>query len=350
MPIRFGVTRTDDDGYLCASGFMTDGLADLAASRPSIFQLVKRKVENTSRFNAVLLVPTGIGAEIGGHAGDATPVARLLAPLCDTLITHPNVVNASDINEMPENTLYVEGSVICRLLMGTAGLQPVKSNRVIVLLEAAPARVVHLRGRELGRRGPCRRRPALPRDPAHRSAAQDEGDVYVRRGSRVAASRGWRACSSCSTATPAITTRSRSPRPSRCPDGYHREYFQSEGKMVNPWGGVEAMLTHAISLLHDVPAAHSPMLESEEVADEETGLVDPRMAAEAISLGFLQCILKGLQRAPRIVSDPEAMRMPGILTANDVSCLVIPDGVLGLPTSPRSSRASRSSRSKRTAT
>ncbi|MBV8127202.1 MAG: DUF3326 domain-containing protein, partial [Planctomycetaceae bacterium] len=46
------------------------------------------------------------------------------------------VVNASDLNEMPENALYVEGSVICRLLMGTAGLQPVRQNRVIVLLNA----------------------------------------------------------------------------------------------------------------------------------------------------------------------------------------------------------------------
>ena len=78
-----------------------------------------------------MLVPTGIGAAIGGHAGDATPVARLLASICDRLVTHPNVVNASDINELPENGLYVEGSVISRLLMGTAGLQPVRSNRVL---------------------------------------------------------------------------------------------------------------------------------------------------------------------------------------------------------------------------
>ena len=51
------------------------------------------------------------------------------------LIVHPNVVNASDINEMPENALYVEGSVICRLLMGTAGLQRVRSNRVLVVID-----------------------------------------------------------------------------------------------------------------------------------------------------------------------------------------------------------------------
>ncbi len=102
--------------------------------------------------------------------------------------------------------------------------------------------------------------------------------------------------------------------------------------MVNPWGGVESMLTHTISSMYDLPSAHAPMLESQAVLDIETGVVDPRMAAEVISVSFLQCVLKGLQRSPKIIRDPEAMRDPGVLTARDISCLVIPDGCLGLPT------------------
>ena len=50
----------------------------------------------------VLVIPTGLGARIGGNAGDGNPVAKLMAACCDTLITHPNVVNASDINEMTD--------------------------------------------------------------------------------------------------------------------------------------------------------------------------------------------------------------------------------------------------------
>ena len=64
----------------------------------------------------------------------------------------------------------------------------------------------------------------------------------------------------------------------------------------------------------------------------DPGIVDPRMAAEAVSLTFLQCTLKGLQRSPRIITDPNAMQRPGVITAEDVSCLVIPDGCLGVPT------------------
>jgi hypothetical protein len=116
------------------------------------------------------------------------------------------------------------------------------------------------------------------------------------------------------------------------PFEYHQGYFDAGGRMVNPWGGVEAMLTHALSSMYNVATAHSPMFESQEIANKDPGIVDPRMAAEAVSLTFLPCALKGLHRSPRIITDAEAMDRPGVFTASDVSCLVIPDGCLGLPT------------------
>ena len=44
-----------------------------------------------------MIVPTGIGASIGGYAGDALPAARLLSCVVDRLITHPNVLNGKDV-------------------------------------------------------------------------------------------------------------------------------------------------------------------------------------------------------------------------------------------------------------
>ena len=99
-----------------------------------------------------------------------------------------------------------------------------------------------------------------------------------------------------------------------------------------PWGGIEAMLTHAVSHCFNVPSAHAPMMESREILNEDPGRVDPRMAAEAISSSFFQCVLKGLKRSPRIVTDPGHMTASGVLTARDISCLVQPDQCLGLPT------------------
>jgi len=110
------------------------------------------------------------------------------------------------------------------------------------------------------------------------------------------------------------------------------DYFSGNYEMVNPWGGVEAMLSHAISSIYNVPSAHAPMMESSEIADLDLGVVDSRMAAEAASLTFLNCVLKGLQRSPRVVTDPVSMQLSEVTTASDVSCLVIPDGCLGIPT------------------
>jgi hypothetical protein len=116
------------------------------------------------------------------------------------------------------------------------------------------------------------------------------------------------------------------------PDGFHEKYFNSGGTMINPWGGIEAMLTHAVSHCFNVPSAHAPMMESREILNEDPGRVDPRMAAEAISSSFFQCVLKGLKQSPRIVVDPDRMAASGVLTVRDVSCLIIPEGCIGLPT------------------
>ena len=56
------------------------------------------------------------------------------------------------------------------------------------------------------------------------------------------------------------------------------------------------------------------------------------MSAEAVSVSFLQCILKGLHRSPEIVCDEALFARPDVFSVEDVSCLVIPDGCLGLPT------------------
>lgn len=331
VPVRFAITRMDDTHYQCEFGTL-EGLGPGTDEEfGSIFHFAPRRIERTDAFNAVFLVPTGIGSEIGGHAGDATPAARVLAAACDRLITHPNVVNASDLNEMPANALYVEGSAITRLMMGTAGLQPVRANRVLMIIDEHEIELfandtinaVNAARATYGLDCPT----VVKLDPplrmiskfteSGRAAGEVEGLDWV----RVVLDERRGAFDAVAIASVIEVD-----------DEIHEQYFHCDGKMTNPWGGVEAMLTHALSLQYDVPVAHSPMMESHKVADFDLGLVDPRLAAEAISLTFVQCMLKGLHRSPRIVSDPDAMREAGVLTAADVSCLVIPDKCVGLPT------------------
>jgi len=328
IPVRLAVTDSLRRPALCEVGVL-EGVARAADVAP-LFAFRRRRWESQTAFNAAFIVPTGVGAEIGGHAGDATPAAMLLAQVADTLITHPNVVNASDINELPANGMYVEGSVLTRLLMGTVGLRAARSNRVLVALDSSfserfaeysvnavnAARAAY----GLNCAGVIRIEPPLKLAGGYAESGRAAGSADGLDGllDILADTRA---------AYDAVAIASVVEVPAQ----WHYDYFTGGGEMVNPWGGVEALLTHAVSSIIDAPAAHAPMMESDEIMAVDPGVVDARMAAEIISVTFLQSVLKGLRNAPRIETDPDVIERPDVLSAEDVSCLITPDGCLGLP-------------------
>lgn len=277
--------------------------------------------------NAVFIIPTGIGAEIGGHSGDATPAARLMASMCDQLIVHPNVVNAADINEMTPNMLYVEGSILDRFLEGEIGLEPVSQNRIVLaanppvpasIINAASAARATLGAKvtvvellhplrmvaDIGEHGACGTIGGMDELIAQMRKRGDDWDVLV------------------------INT------PVDCSDDLVREYFGPGGD-VNPWGGVEAMLSQALSKQLTRPVIHAPLDEdpSEAMQEAMTKAVDPRKAAEMNSTCNVFCCLKGAHRAPRMVRRPRGIAgsSPRALWAQDVDFLVTPARVVGRP-------------------
>ena len=84
----------------------------------------------------LMLVPTGIGCDIGGYAGDALPSARLLAAASGCLITHPNVMNGASLYWSDSSVLYVEGYGLDRFAVGDWALRPVRRQRIGLLLDA----------------------------------------------------------------------------------------------------------------------------------------------------------------------------------------------------------------------
>ena len=251
-PIRFAITKSSADRVSCTISGL-EALPELGSlSDISIFDFSPRKYENTSQFNVVFLVPTGIGAEIGGHAGDATPTARLLAQTCDTLILHPNVVNASDINEMPSNSLYVEGSVITRLLLGTIGLAPTRANRVLVIIDAhkddmfvnAAINAVSAARTSYGLVCPevIKLYPPVMMKSEFTGFGTAAGEINGLE--RVFTVLEEQKGEYDAVAISSVIS---------VPKEFHQGYFDAAGKMVNPWGGVEAMLTHAVPSKPNTP-------------------------------------------------------------------------------------------------
>ena len=86
-------------------------------------------------YTVVLLVPTGIGASIGGYAGDALPVARAIAQISDRLITHPNVLNGAQLYWSEPNIFYVEGYALDKFALNQWGLLRVRQNKIGIILD-----------------------------------------------------------------------------------------------------------------------------------------------------------------------------------------------------------------------
>jgi hypothetical protein len=323
--IRFVVCGRDNSHRFLEVDFLDAKDSSLLSTlkQRSIFTFRQRDGENTNSFNAVLIIPTGVGCEIGGHEGDANALSRLIASACDTLITHPNVVNATDYNEMAANTLYVEGSTVTRLLMGQVGLQKVRANRILTLVDKGI-----LKYNEEIRNAVSTARITLGID-------SDIFEMEKLTSCKIGLSKSGRAVGALEEMENLFETIDKygdsyqaialSTHLERDTDWY-REYFNPDKEYqdvaVNPTGGIEAMMTHSVVELFNKPCAHAPAPLGD---SPHHGVFEPRLAPVAGSIRHIHCVLKGLHKSPRIVPYEQGFN------ARDVSCVIIPDGCVGLP-------------------
>ena len=260
--------------------------------------------------NVVFIVPTGIGAEIGGHAGDASPAANLIASVCDTLITHPNVYNASDINTMPDNCLYVEGSMLDQFLAGRIGLERVRSNRIAVAVNG-PAKADTINAVSAARATLGIDAFIIELDTPLEMVAG-----FTDTGRALGEVRGVGAL--CEQVNKYQFDALAVATPIEVSTEIALNYFHNGG--VNPWGGVEALASSQISSELKCPVAHAPV--DTGVFDTFKEVADPRLSAEMVSIAYLYCVLKGLHKAPVIGTE---------VTRKDVDCVIVPNGCYGPP-------------------
>ena len=274
-------------------------------------------------FIAIQIVPTGIGCEVGGFAGDATPVTNLLASACDLVLTHPNAVNAAVMYRARPNVLYVEGHALDRFALGEWVLRPVRSNRIVMVIDRAvaddPRAMTRLTNAANAARtvagvdliGWVPTEAALDLRLAGGAFGSTHGEIsnpeVLLEAARKAVDRG----------AEAIALVARMPEvPADLAEAY------SQGSGPDPIGGLEAVLSHLVVDALMIPCAHAPY-----EPFEEEGVVDARVAAETVGLTFLPCILEGLARAPRYLPCSEAM--PGDLAMAGVDAVVAPEEACG---------------------
>ncbi|MEH2323934.1 MAG: DUF3326 domain-containing protein [Nostoc sp.] len=249
-------------------------------------------------YTAILIVPTGVGAAIGGYAGDALPVARVIAQVCDRLITHPNVLNGASLYWNLPNAFYVEGYGLDKFASGCWGLRPVRNNKVGLLLDQGIE--PELRLRHIQAADAVRATLGLtitdyvitdaPLNVELRTTASGASwgtignpDSLLRAAEILIKKAGAEAI--------AVVA--------RFPDDIDSEAVQKyrHGEGVDPLAGAEAVISHLLVRTFQISCAHSPALLSEPPQAD----LSPRSAAEELGYTFLPCVLVGLSRAPQFI-------------------------------------------------
>lgn len=273
-------------------------------------------------FTAVLIIPTGIGARIGGYAGDAIPVARTMAQVCDRLITHPNVLNGAQLYWSLPNVFYVEGYGLDQFAAGNWGLRPVHQNRVGLILDQGIEPELQLR--HLQAAEACRATLGLnltgyvltdtPLEVKLQTAGSgatwgtiQHPDSLLRAAEHLIQA-----------GAEAIAVIARFP--DDCGSEALHNYRTGQG--VDPLAGAEAVISHLIVRQFKVPCAHAPALTPLPLDPQ----ISPRSAAEEIGYTFLPSVLVGLSRAPQFALAPH---LGGTITNRDVDAVIVPASACG---------------------
>lgn len=259
------------------------------------------------------IVPTGVGASIGGFAGDASRAARKISQKCE-LIVNPNVVNAACFSGITDNMLYVEGYSLDRFFKGEICLERSRNNKIGIIFDKAikpEVLNVHINtinavevvyglniiGYEITEEDVG---VDFFVDKSGVSMGNVKNLLTLKNAAKKLIDKGAEAI--------AIVC--------RFPDEQGDDYANGVG--VDPVGGVEAIISHYISKEFSIPCAHAPAFDDIAIS---TDIVDKRCSAEYITPTFLPCILVGLNQAPKLTKTG--------ISINDLDFLIVPYNSIG---------------------
>lgn len=278
-------------------------------------------------YTVMLIVPTGIGAAIGGYAGDALPVARAMAQVADRLITHPNVLNGAQLYWSLPNALYVEGYGLDQFAAGVWGLKPVHQNRVGLVFDQGiepDLRLRHLQAADATR-------ATLGLNLTDYVVTDAPLGVELRSADSGSTWGTIQNPDSLLRAVETLMTHAKAEAiavVARFPDDLGSEALQlyRQGQGVDPLAGAEAVISHLVVRTFQIPCAHAPALMPLPLDPS----LSPRSAAEELGYTFLPCVLVGLSRSPQFVmrSDGDRGKLNAIW-ADQVDALVIPATACG---------------------
>ena len=261
------------------------------------------------------IIPTGIGASIGGYAGDASKWARRLAEK-SKLIVNPNVVNAACFSGITNNMLYVEGYTLDRFFKGEIGLLEHKNNKIgIVFDKSIPQDVLNIHINTINAV-----KTVYDIDIYGYEITEENVGVEFYIDKSGISTGNVKNLDTIKSAAEKLLHKGCEAIAIVClfPEEQGDDYANGIG--VDPVGGVEAIISHYISKELEVPCAHAPAFKEFAISSD---LVDSRCSAEYITPTFLPCILIGLNNAPHITKFESGLNIDGL------EFLTVPHDALG---------------------
>ena len=262
------------------------------------------------------IVPTGVGASIGGFAGDASPWARRFSETC-RLIVNPNVVNAGGFSGINDNMFYVEGYSLDEFFKGNLNLIPSRGNKIgIIFDKGIPQHILNV---HINTMNAVKAVYGLD-IPFFEITKESVGVEFNMEESGISTGSLTNPQTLLETAK-SLLAKGAEALAIVCmfenPEDENPDYQNGLG--VDPVGGVEAIISHFISKELKVPCAHSPAFDDLEITTE---LIDGKSASEYITPTFLPCILLGLSNAPKLTAT-------GGISVNELDFLIMPHNCLG---------------------
>lgn len=259
------------------------------------------------------IVPTGVGASIGGFAGDASRAARKISQKCE-LIVNPNVVNAACFSGITDNMLYVEGYSLDRFFKGEICLERSRNNKIgIIFDKAIKPEVFNVHINTMNAVEVVYGLNII----GYEITEEDVGVDFFVDNSGVSMGNVKNLLTLKNAAKKLIDKGAEAIAiVCRFPDEQGDDYANGVG--VDPVGGVEAIISHYISKEFSIPCAHAPAFDDITIS---TDIVDKRCSAEYITPTFLPCILIGLNQAPKLIKTG--------ISINDLDFLIVPYNSIG---------------------
>ena len=264
-----------------------------------------------------MVVPTGIGANIGGFAGDASKYAREFAKYFNVIV-NPNVVNAACFSGISDNMLYTEGWTLTQFIKGNIGLIPSENNKIGIIFDKAISQgIINVHVNTINAvktvYGANIIGYEITDEPSGVEFFNTESGISS--GSLLNEKTLLRAGQK-------LLARDADVLAVVCKFEEPPEDNYKDGEGVDIVGGIEAVISHYLTRELQVPVVHSPAFENITITKD---LVDAKASAEYITPTFLPCLLMALPNAPLFSNQ----NVEQYINIKDLKALIMPYNSLG---------------------